>query len=194
MNDEEMVSTEEAAPAAEESDRISPPLPESAEPTSDGEEAAAPAFPLDPDPHFDPAAAAPAPSAEGDTLEQLRSELTALRASLAAKEALLERIGIECEEFRSLYPETPLTALSDRVWEDVGRGLPIAAAYALAERRRALTEARAKASNHENSLRSAGAVESAENNYFSPDEVRKMTPEEVRTHYQTIMRSMQSWH
>ena len=143
----------------------------------------------DPDPDPAPSVAA---SAE-EQLEQLRGELTRLRAEIAAKDAFLDRVGAECEEFHTLYPEASLSELPDGVWRDVGRGIPLAAAYALAERRRAYTAQQAAISNRENGARSSGSLEPTEKDYFSPSEVRAMSQSEVRTNYQKIMRSMQKW-
>ncbi len=133
---------------------------------------------------------------EGDSqsgLEQLRGELTRLRAELAQREVFWERIGEECDEFRTLYPDVSLKALPDSVWNDVGRGIPIAAAYALAEKRRLYTETEAAKRNEENKMRSAGSLAATENEYFSPAEVRAMSSREVHENYQKIMRSMQKW-
>ena len=145
-------------------------------------------------PNPDPGASrAPEPTEENG-LEQLRSELMRLRAELAERDRMLTRIGTECEEFRQLYPDASLSDLSDGVWEDVRRGVPIAAAFALSERRRQLTEQKAAQYNLTNSHRSAGSVAGGENEYFSPAEVRAMSGAEVRENYQKIMRSMTQWH
>ena len=103
-------------------------------------------------------------------------------------------MGSECEEFHTLYPQTPLSALPDSVWQDVKQGVPLAAAYALAERRRAYTEALANSKNEQNKKCSTGALSATENEYFTPGEVRAMTQGEVRANYQKIMLSMQTWH
>jgi len=129
-----------------------------------------------------------------ERIEQLRSELMHLRAELAQKDTYWNRMAEECEEFRSLYPDTAFSTLPDSVWQDVRRGIPIAAAYALAEKKRAYTEMLAEKSNADNQKRSSGSVESPENEYFSPGEVRSMSPAEVRKNYQKIMQSMQKWH
>lgn len=142
----------------------------------------------------DPAASTPAAEAPEDQLEQLRGELSLLRAQIAARDAAWERMGKECEEFQELYPETSLSSLPDAVWEDVRRGIPIAAAYALMERKKGLTAQKAAACNQSNTLRSAGAISPTESEYFSPSEVRAMTQTEVRANYQKIKRSMQKWH
>lgn len=153
-----------------------------------------PAISADPLPDPDSDASEPAGTSEESGLEQLRGELNRLKAKLAAREEMLTRIGFECEEFRTLYPDKALTDLSDSVWEEVRRGVPIAAAFALSERRRQLTEQKASESNLSNGRRSAGAVGGVENDYFSPAEVRAMSQTQVRENYQQIMRSMQKWH
>ena len=152
-----------------------------------------PEIPADPDPYTDPDHSAPAPPAPEEQLRQLRDELKQLRAEMAQRDALLSRMGAECEEFHTLYPQTPISSLPDNVWADVKQGVPLAAAYALAERRRAYTEALADSTNRQNQKCSSGALSSTENEYFSPAEVRSMTQAEVRTNYQKIMRSMQKW-
>lgn len=142
----------------------------------------------------DPALAVTCESDSQAGLEQLRSELTRLQKELAEKEAFWARVGEECDEFRTLYPDTSLKALPDSVWEDVKKGIPLSAAYALAEKRRLYTEAMAAKSNTENQKRSAGAILGTESEYFSPGEVRAMSADEVHANYHKIMRSMQSWH
>lgn len=134
----------------------------------------------------------PAPTAE-EQLEQLRSELKALQTQMAERESYWQRMGAECEEFLSLYPETPLSEVPDAVWNDVGRGIPLAAAYALAAQKKRRAEELAKISNHQNEQRSAGAAGGGATDYFSPAEVRAMSQSEVRANYQSIMRSMPKW-
>ena len=62
-------------------------------------------------------------------LERLRGELKNLQDQLALKDARLGQISAEFEEFNTLYPNTPLSSLGDRVWADVQRGIPVAAAH-----------------------------------------------------------------
>ena len=103
-------------------------------------------------------------------------------------------MGEEYAEFAILYPDVPLSAIDESVMEDVKRGIPIAAAYALAERRRRHAAEAAARSNLENQRRSAGTVKPTAGEYFTPEEVRRMSREEVRTHYPKILASMQKWH
>lgn len=154
-------------------------------------------LPKTPDP--DPC---PAPSGdEGETADELRRELTRLREQLAERGAttpphdqFLQRFRREWEEFGTLYPGIPLQTLPDAVWDDVERGVPIAAAFALSERRKLRVAEIADASNRENSARTSGALSGNDPEYFSPEEVRAMSQKEVRDNYQKIMRSMQKWH
>lgn len=143
----------------------------------------------DSDPGLDPASEE---IAEGG-LEQLRAELRELKQSLGARDAFFARLGAECEEFSTLFPGTALTAIPEDVWKDVHRGIPLAAAYALTERRRAVREQIAAESNLENKQRSAGAVTGEPEDFFSPTEVRQMSQREVRSNYEAIIRSMKKW-
>ena len=141
----------------------------------------------------DPLAAESTEEAAEDSLEQLRSELNRLKSDLQERDAAWRRIGLECEEFFALYPDTPLSSVPDGVWEDVKKGVPIAAAFALAKHKQNLAEQSAKDFNRANDLRSSGALKATEPDYFSPTEVRAMSQSEVRSNYQNIMKSMQKW-
>ena len=136
----------------------------------------------------------PAPSLDADRLESLSRELAELKQALAAKQVEELRIETERAEFAELYPGVSLISLPDAVWEDVRRGVPLSAAYALSERRALLCRENASLSNHQNALRSAGSHACSESEYFSPAEVRAMSPAEVRRNYQKIMQSMPKWH
>ena len=139
----------------------------------------------------------PDPQTQEGELEQLRSELKQLREELSLRDARMqqeERIGREFAEFCELYPDVPVSSLSPAVWQDVEKGAPLAAAYALAEKRKAVSLRKAMESNTNNRTRSAGAVKNAETVEFSPAEVRAMTSQEVRANLSKIMRSMQKWH
>ena len=144
--------------------------------------------------HSDCQAADPSP--EEDRLEQLRGELEELRQQLAERDAALARMRRTEEdyaEFCELYPEVPVSALSEELWQSVKGGNSLAAAYALQERREALRAKKVAESNLANRTRSAGAVHAGEALEFSPAEVRSMSPAEVRKNLPKIMRSMQKW-
>lgn len=143
----------------------------------------------DPDPDCGTADATAAPYG----LDELRGELIALREELASERARHEREARDYEEFCRLYPDVPLASCSDAVWRAVENGTPLAAAYALEERRRALTAARAAQANEQNKQRSSGRVKDAQSDFFTPDEVRSMSQNEVRANLSRIMQSMKKW-
>lgn len=139
----------------------------------------------------------PDPADQKSELDELRGELMQLRLALDeshARLAQMEQIERQYTEFCTLYPDTPLHTLPKEVWQGVADGNSLAAAFALAEHRHALSQKKASDSNALNRSRSAGAVKSAESLEFSPAEVRAMTSAEVRANLSKIMRSMQKWH
>ena len=130
-------------------------------------------------------------------LDKLRGELIQLREELdknQAKLAQMQHIEKQYAEFAALYPSTPISSISEEVWQSVENGNSLAAAFALAEHRHQLSIQKASASNADNRARSAGAAKNAESVEFSPAEVRAMTATEVRANLSKIMRSMQKWH
>lgn len=155
----------------------------------------------------DPSLSVPSPDAEDPSLDMqpdesalkpdrvsvLEDEINRLKAELTDLRTQNARVESERLEFDALYPGTSLNTLPDTVWEDVSRGVPLAAAYALAERRSLIQAQKAAESNRENQKRSAGALSGIENDYFTPTEVRAMSRAEVRTNYQKIISSMKQW-
>ena len=134
-------------------------------------------------------------TSEPDELETLRSEVKVLKAQLEGERALYGRMSAECAEFAELYPDVSLKSLPDSIWESVKNGVPIAAAYALHERRSSLERTKAELINNANSRSSSGSLDSPPaEDYFSPAEVRAMSAAEVRANYSTIIRSMSKWH
>ncbi len=128
-------------------------------------------------------------------LEALRAEVSSLRAQLEGERALYGRMSTECAEFSELYPTVPLSEIPDSIWESVKLGVPIAAAYALYEKRSSMARAKADLINSANSRASSGSIDSPPTeDFFSPAEVKAMSPAEVRKNYSTIIRSMSKWH
>ena len=132
------------------------------------------------------------PSAEdlNKKIAMLQEELEAYKSAAAKQEA----ISAQLEEFSELFPEISLKAIPDEVWDNVKRGNSLAAAYSVYERR--ITEAarRIERINAQNAERSAGAAgQSMAQEFFSADDVRKMSPSEVRANYAKIRRSMEKW-
>ena len=125
----------------------------------------------------------------------LKAELDSLRQELDESRAFYGRLEGECAEFSELYPEVSLSSLPDSIWQSVKKGIPLAAAYALEERRSSIAAIRAAAINGENRNMSSGALKrDTSEDYFSPSQVRAMTPAEVRANYTKIVNSMSKWH
>lgn len=123
---------------------------------------------------------------EKSEVEALKNEVARLRAELEGTRALAD----EMSEFHALYPDTPLDTLPDEVRASMGNGIPLAAAYALYEKKRAA----AQEVNRRNALLSCGtAGKNTPSEYFSPDEVRSMSQSDVRANYKKIIESMKKW-
>lgn len=117
---------------------------------------------------------------------ELRAQNEALRAEWEKERA--ERI--EREEFCALYPDVDLRSLPEEVLTN--GTLPLAAAYALYERRNALSSAKAAQANLQNAQKSSGSAhhDGESDGEYSIEEIRRMTPRQVRTRYQTILHSL----
>ena len=133
---------------------------------------------------------------EGE-LEDLRKEIECLRGELARRDALDEsnkRMLRECEEFKEYSPDAELSSVPDEVWEKVKGGLPLSAAYALFVRKTEMQKSRVEQINRKNREMSAGSVRNGgDEGYYSPAEVKSMTPDQVRANYTDIIESMRHW-
>ena len=100
----------------------------------------------------------------------------------------------QLNEFSDVYPEKSLDSIPTEVWGSVKCGVPLAAAYALYEKKTAVQTEFAQAVNSRNAERSSGAVgRECDCLYYSPDEVRQMSSSEVREKYNIIIESMKKW-
>ena len=130
---------------------------------------------------------------EGD-INALKSELEALKIEFEEKKRTLERMRREIGEFSEIFPEKDVNSLPDSVWEEVKAGIPLAAAYALYERKCTIRAQIADRTNAKNSALSSGAIgREASESFFTPDEVRAMSRAEVRKNYTKIIESMKKW-
>ena len=134
---------------------------------------------------------------DGDSkeeLELLKTELESLRKELEEKKKSFERMSREIGEFSEVFPKKSVNNIPDSVWESVRAGIPLAAAYALYERKNALRAETASRINERNGNTSTGSVGRASTeNFYTPDEVRAMSRSEVRKNYSKILESMKKW-
>ena len=134
------------------------------------------------------------PSSQEAELETLRAEVKSLKELLAKREQEQESALRELEEFNRLFPEIAIKQIPDEVWEDMQKGIPLCAAYALYEKKSRMAEVHAFQINQRNASLSAGkAGLNTSGEYFTPDEVRAMSQRQVRENYKKIIESMKSW-
>jgi DNA repair exonuclease SbcCD ATPase subunit len=131
------------------------------------------------------------------TVESLLEEIESLKAQISELEKLKHaeaRILAEIGDFCALFPDVPVEELPDEVWDSVRKGAPLAASYALYERKKAAEAKRIAQINAKNASRSPGAAGTdTAGEYFTPDEVRRMSRAEVHANYSKIKESMKKW-
>ena len=132
-------------------------------------------------------------AAAPDERKTLLSELEAMRLRLETAERTAREISAGWREFTELYPEADISSLPDSFNAAIERGIPPAAAYALELRRKEVRLARIKAADKKARELSAGKLDPTDDTLYSPDEVRAMSPAEVRKNIEKIRRSMKSW-
>ena len=124
------------------------------------------------------------------TIASLKSELEAYKNAAAEQEAIAKQIN----EFSELFPDVSVRSIPDEVWDSVKQGNSLAAAYSVYERRIAEAARRIELINQKNAEKAAGvAGKNLTQEFFSADDVRKMSPSEVRANYAKIRRSMEKW-
>ena len=130
-----------------------------------------------------------------EDVQALKAELDELKLQLEHSRTMYDKLQVECMEFSSLYPDVPLSSIPDNIWESTKAGIPLAAAYALAEKKESIAKAKAMNINSKNNERSSGALNSkCSEEFFSPAEVKAMSAAEVRANYAKIINSMSKWH
>ncbi len=131
---------------------------------------------------------------EIDEVQTLKNEINELRRQLDERQGYFDRMSREIGEFSSLFPEKALSEIPDSVWNEVRSGIPLAASYALYEKKLDASRERAEKVNQKNKESSTGAIgRTAVEGFFTPDEVRAMSREEIKKHYPKIIESMKKW-
>ena len=134
---------------------------------------------------------------EAENIEALKQEIAALKAQLTELNLMKEnhqRMLAEITDLHALFPDAELDMIPEEVWESVKKGSSLVASYALYEKRMRAEEERIAKINASNAKRSAGiAGKDTAGEYFTPDEVRRMSPAEVHANYSKIKASMKKW-
>ena len=129
-----------------------------------------------------------------ESIESLREEIVNLKRLIAEREKERDRMMEQLGEFSEVYPEMTLESIPTEVWNSVRGGVPLAAAYALYEKKTSVHTEFAEKVNSRNAERSSGAVgRECDCLYYSPDEVRQMSSKEVKQKYNIIIESMKKW-
>ena len=132
-----------------------------------------------------------------DEVALLRAELEALRGELSKRDELdraNSRMNAELSEFSEYFPETELASIPDEIWEKVKRGASLSATYALYLRKNEERQKKIGDFNEKNRRMSAGSLLKGESEkYYSPSEVKRMTPAQVKSNYDDIIASMKHW-
>lgn len=127
-------------------------------------------------------------------LERLREEIRTLNESIAEKQAQTEKISAELGAFAEYFPDVELKSIPEEVWNEVKSGNSLAASYALYTHKTKQSERIMREQNEKNAYFSAGRVgKNTANEYFTPDDVKKMSGSEVKANYSKIIASMKKW-
>ena len=120
----------------------------------------------------------------------LNEEIEGYKLAAKHQEAIAEQLN----EFSELFPEIAVKSVPEEVWESVKRGNSLAASYAVYEKRVTEAAMRIERINAKNASSSAGAIDKhTSQEFFTPDDVRKMSPSEVHANFAKIKRSMGKW-
>ena len=134
---------------------------------------------------------------EVDELSILKAELDSLREELRSRderEQANSRMLKEITEFSEYFPEVDIQEVPVEVWEQVRKGASLSASFALNLRKLEIERKKVDDFNNKNRRMSAGSLLQGEGEkYYSPSEVKKMTPAQVKTHYDDIIESMRHW-
>ena len=125
-----------------------------------------------------------------NTIVSLKDKISELELARDSQEKMLGQLS----DFAELFPSVEIKSIPESVWDSVRSGTSLAAAYALYEKRVAAENMRIEKINSLNSLKSAGAAgKNTASEFFTPDDVRKMSPAEVRANFSKIKKSMTKW-
>jgi hypothetical protein len=132
-----------------------------------------------------------------DEVALLKHELELLKEEIRLRderETANSRILKEITEFEEYFPEVNLHQIPSEIWEQVRQGASLSASFALSLRKLEIEKQKTSDFNEKNRRMSAGSLIQGEGEkYYSPSEVKKMTPAQVKLHYDDILESMRHW-
>lgn len=123
------------------------------------------------------------------TVQEYIDEIKRLSDLLAER----ERTDAEDSMFRELFPDVDRESIPDCVTLEASeKNIPLVAAYALYEKRRSIAASIAELRNKNNAGRSSGPLGKYDNfgEALSIEQIRAMTPAQVRRHYKQIMKTL----
>ena len=121
-------------------------------------------------------------------------ELRKTRREEKSKTKENERLDEDIKEFRELFPEVNAQSIPDEVWEKVGNGMSLTAAYAIYQRRMDILGKRAEDINESlEKTTPIGLPEGDGDGYLSSGEVENMSPSEIKKNYKKILLSLKKW-
>lgn len=123
-------------------------------------------------------------------LERLRGELDELREQSGRR----ERMEAELRDFSRFFPDTRAEDIPSEVWSRAESGDSLPGAFALYRYECELREKRARELNDKNRKMSTGSlVGGGGEEYYSPEDVKKMSRGQIREHYDDVIESMRHW-
>ena len=122
------------------------------------------------------------------TILELENQITLLKKKIADDKSKEE----EWAQFHQMFPEIKRNSIPSHVLKCAQDGMPIYAAYAVHAHIVAQERQRAQLAQEENHRKSTGNVgrESLGEREFTSDEIRRMSPPEVKRNYVLIIRSL----
>ena len=105
-----------------------------------------------------------------------------------------ERSAAQKKELLELFPEADPESLPDSVAEQYKNGVPLAAAYALYEHIKRIEQKRAEELSKKNAKLFHGELgNNTKNSYYTAEEVRAMSRDQVKLNFSSIIDSMRHW-
>lgn len=106
-----------------------------------------------------------------------------------------EKVSKELDRLWEMFPEVRMEDMPDEMWTLVENGESLLGAYCITLMKKQLELQSAQQKNTENSMKTPPPVKNGgeAKEYFTREQVSKMTREQVRKNYSKIVDSMKYW-